>query len=314
MSSLEQTETVQLDNGVKLHNITTNKTKVPIKKKIVPYLYLLPAVLLVGVFFIYSAVYTLVISFTKWDGINLPDFVGFSNYISIFTDKIFTTSIINTIIWVLASLLLPVGVGLAIAVGIQHLRWSIVYKNIFYLPHAISLTTTGVVWAFLLSPGGLSSLFDLFGWKDLAAIDWLLTPTVNTLSMIWTYTWQSMGTNMVLFLIGLNAIPKEPLEAAMIDGASGWRLFKNITFPLLRPITSVVVLMSLVNSFKVFDTIWVMTQGGPFRSSETLAVTMYRETFVLSHYGYGSAIAVILSIFVLILSWGYLKTTLKQEG
>jgi multiple sugar transport system permease protein len=275
-------------------------------------MYLFPAVLLVGVFFIYSAIYTLTLSFTDWDGINVPQFVGMDNYYKIFTDQIFITSIINTIIWVVSTMFLPVGIGLLIAVGIQHIKFSIVYKNIFYLPHAFSLTITGVVWAFLLSSGGLPELFDKMGLEGLASIRWLQTPPFNTFGMIGAYTWQSLGTNMVLFLVGLQAIPKAPIEAAMIDGAKGWRLFWYVTFPLLKPITNVVVLMALVNSFKVFDTIWVMTQGGPYRSSETLALTMYRETFVLSNFGVGSAFSVLLSVFILAISWGYLRSTLKE--
>jgi ABC-type sugar transport system permease subunit len=279
---------------------------------VTPYLYLVPSVILVVGLFIYSAGFTVMVSLTEWDGINKPIFIGLKNYLEVFTDSIFMGSLVNTIVWVVASLFLPVGIGLAMAVGIQNIRWSSVYKNVFYLPYAISLTTAGVIWAFLFSSQGLSRFFEYIGW-DFLVLDWLRETPLNTISMIGAYTWQSMGTNMVLFLVGLNAIPKDPLEAGMIDGASGWKLFRYITFPLLKPITGVVVLMALVNSFKVFDSIWVMTQGGPYRSSETLAVSMYRETFVLSHYGKGSAFAVILSVFVLILSWGYLRSSLKEE-
>jgi ABC-type sugar transport system permease subunit len=303
--------------NVQLENQRLPQRSIAHKRKflweiIAPYLYLIPAVVLVVGLFIYSAFFTLSVSLTEWDGINTPIFIGLKNYLEVFTDSIFMGSMINTIVWVVASLFLPVGIGLVMAVGIQNIRWSTVYKNVFYLPYAISLTTAGVIWAFLLSSQGLSNFFEHIGW-DFLALDWLRRTPLNTISMIGAYTWQSMGTNMVLFLVGLNAIPKDPLEAGMIDGASGWRLFRRITFPLLKPITGVVVLMALVNSFKVFDSIWVMTQGGPYRSSETLAVSMYRESFVLSHYGKGSAFAVILSVFVFILSWGYLRSSLKEE-
>lgn len=282
--------------------------------KVFPYFYLFPSVFLVGVLFIYSAVYTFILSFTKWDGINTPEFIGLSNYIRMFSDQIFIVSFTNTILWVVSTMIFPVGIGLLMAVGIQHLRFSTIYKNIFYLPFAFSLTVAGVIWVFLLSSDGLSAMFAAWGWNELASIRWLQTPPYHTFSMIGGYTWQSMGTNMVLFLVGLNAIPKEPLEAGMLDGASGWKLFRHVTLPLLKPITNVVVLMALVNSMKVFDSIWIMTQGGPYRSSETLAVSMYRESFVLFHFGYGSALSVVLTIFVLALSIGYLKSTLKDEG
>jgi ABC-type sugar transport system permease subunit len=140
----------------------------------------------------------------------------------------------------------------------------------------------------------------------------LLSPPWNTLTMILAHTWQATGVSVVLFLVGLQAIPRDPIEAARIDGATGWTLFRYITWPLLRPMTVVVIGISLVNSLKTFDVIWVMTQGGPYRSSETLAVTMYRETFLLFRYGYGAAIAVVLSIIVFSLSWLYLRRTLRS--
>ena len=142
---------------------------------------------------------------------------------------------------------------------------------------------------------------------------WLYQPPWNNYAMITAYTWQTMGTNMILFLVGLQNIPHEPIEASQIDGATGWQTYRYVTWPLLQPIATVVILMALINSFKVFDIIWVMTQGGPFRSSETLAVTMYRESFTMFQMGYGAAIAVVLTIFELFLSWIYLRKTFQRE-
>src|SRR5205085_9133562 len=122
----------------------------------------------------------------------------------------------------------------------------------------------------------------------------LTDPPINTWGMIVAFTWQGLGPTMILFLVGLQSIPREPIEAALVDGATGFRLFWHVTLPLLRPMTAVVVGISLINSFKVFDIIWAMTQGGPYRSSETLAVTMYRESFVSFHVGYGASVAVLL--------------------
>lgn len=305
--------------GNHVSNVTTTATvsvdsrNKHVRSTAAPYLFILPAAFLVTALFIYSAVFTALISFTDWDGLSSLRFVGFSNYIHIFTDPVFLGSLTNTMIWVIATLVLPVGLGLLMAVGIQRSRLRHVFQNIFYLPYALSATTAGVIWAFLFSSNGLSAFFDAVGLHSWD-LDWLNTPGLNTISMIVAYTWQTMGTNMVLFLVGLQAMPKEPLEAARLDGAHGWTLFRFVVFPLLRPFTNVVVLMALVNSFKVFDQIWVMTQGGPYNSSETLAITMYRESFVLQHFGYGSAVAVILSLFVLILSYGYLRSSFRKEG
>ena len=130
--------------------------------------------------------------------------------------------------------------------------------------------------------------------------------------MIAAFTWQGLGPTMVLFLVGLQNIPREPIEAALVDGAGRLRLFWHVTLPLLRPITAVVVGISLINSFKVFDLIWVMTQGGPYRSSETLAVTMYRESFVSFHVGYGAAVAVVLTAIVWVVAVFYLRAMFRR--
>ncbi len=128
-------------------------------------------------------------------------------------------------------------------------------------------------------------------WK----LSWLTDVPLNTFAMIIAWTWQQLGTNMVMFLMGLGTIPRDPIEACLIDGANAWQTFRHVKFPMLAPITTVVITMAMVNSFKVFDIIWVMTRGGPYSSSETLAVSMFRETFTLFNMGYGAAISVVLS-------------------
>ena len=126
--------------------------------------------------------------------------------------------------------------------------------------------------------------------------------------------WQGAGVNALLFTIGLQSIPKEPLEAARIDGANGLRLFGSILWPMLRPLTAVVVGLSIVASLKTFDIVWSMTKGGPGTVSETLALTMYKDTFVNSDYGLGSAIAVFLTIVTLVASIIYLRQQLSPKN
>jgi multiple sugar transport system permease protein len=186
--------------------------------------------------------------------------------------------------------------------------------GVFYLPATISAAATAVIWFFVFSPdqGILNSFLRLIGLGGLTQ-SWLVAdPPINSWAMILAFTWQGLGPAMLLFLIGLQTIPREPIEAALIDGATGFRLFWHVTMPLLRPMTAVVVGISLINSFKVFDLIWVMTQGGPYRSSETLAVTMYRESFVSFQVGYGAAIAVVLSVIVFLVSAFYLRTMFRR--
>jgi ABC-type sugar transport system permease subunit len=288
--------------------------RLPRRVRVEPYLYLLPAALFVAVFLIYPAVATTAISFTRWDGLTAPTFIGADNYMRFLGDPAFRTSLVNTLVWVIGTLLFPVLIGLGMAILINRVPLEGLYKFLFYLPYAISATATGVIWAFMLSPNGvLNSTLGALG-LDALARSWLIAPPWNTLAMLMVYTWQSTGTNMVLFLIGLQSIPTEPVEAAKLDGANAWQTLRHIVFPLLRPITVVVITIAIVNSFKVFDLIWVMTQGGPYRSSETLAVTMYREAFVLFQLGYGAAIAVLLSLIVFGFTATYLRSMFGEEG
>jgi ABC-type sugar transport system permease subunit len=282
--------------------------------KIEVYLYIIPALLFVGIFLLYPAVYTLYVSFTDWNGLNAPNFIGLQNYSElIFKEPVFKISAINTLIWVVATLAFPVLLGLAMAVIINYIPFQGFFKTIFYLPYAISATSIAVVWGFMLSPQGvINAMLAQVGLEFLAR-SWLVSPPWHTVVMLMAYTWQITGTNMVLFLVGLQNIPADPIEAAKLDGANEWQVFWHIVLPLLRPITTVVVTLAVVNSFKVFDIIWVLTQGGPYRSSETFAVTMYRESFVLFRLGYGAAIANLLSLIVIIFSIVYLRSIFKRE-
>lgn len=287
---------------------------VPLRRlRLDAYLYLLPAVLFVGIFLLYPAAYTFYASLTDWDGLNPPLYIGFDNYARFFDDPVFKTSFSNTLIWVIATILFPVLWGLGMAVLVSRIRFEGVFKTIFYLPYAISATSTSVMWAFMLSPNGfINAALHQVGLDDWAR-SWLISPPWHTYMMIAAYTWQSAGTNMVLFLVGLQTIPAEPVEAAKIDGANGWQVFRHVVFPLLTPITSVIVTLAVINSFKVFDLIWVMTQGGPYRSSETLVVTMYRELFVAFDLGYGAAVASLLSLIVFVFSAVYLRQIFRRE-
>jgi multiple sugar transport system permease protein len=210
-------------------------------------------------------------------------------------------------------LALQVGLGLLMALVLTSTVFGRALKGVFYLPATISAAAVGVIWFFIFNPdqGILNSSLRLVGLDGLTHT-WLTDPPLNTWAMIVAFTWQGLGPTMILFLVGLQSIPREPIEAALVDGATGFRLFWHITLPLLRPITAVVVGISLINSFKVFDIIWAMTQGGPYRSSETLAVTMYRESFVSFHVGYGAAVAVLLTLIVLVLSIFYLRAMFRR--
>jgi multiple sugar transport system permease protein len=277
-----------------------------------PYFFLIPALLLVGTFLLYPFARSAYLSFTDFKGIGDPVWVGIDNYRRLANDPVLSRTLTNTMLWVIGTLILPVGLGLLIAVLSWNAKAGSLFRLPFLIPYALSGTAIATVWQFMLvRDGALNSVLEAVGLGSLAR-PWLLEPPLNTWSMIIASTWQAVGVSVLLFIIGLQVIPPEPIQAARIDGAEGWRLFRDMTLPMLAPMTIVVVGISLVNSLKTFDIVWIMTQGGPFRSSETLAVMMYRETFVLFRFGYGAAIAVLLSVIVFGVSFFYLSRTLRN--
>lgn len=280
--------------------------------KFTSYLFILPAFLLVVLLLLVPMFQNIYYSFFKWDGISEPIFNGLRNYTALFYDSNFITSFRNTIIWAVFTLIFPVMGGLIIAVFLRGLKFENIFKSVFYIPITVSFVATGIIWNYIYSReiGVANTLLSLIG---VDKISWLVKVPLNTFALLIAWTWQQTGTNMVLFLMGLTAIPIEQTEAAMIEGATKWQTFIHVTFPMLRPVTTVVVAMAMANSFKAFDLIYVMTRGGPYRSSETLAVTMFRETFTMFNMGYGAAISIILSIVVIGISAFYVRSTLKKD-
>ena len=276
------------------------------------YLLCIPALLFVVVFLFVPVIENIYYSFFKWDGLSEPIFIGLKNYIKVLADYSFISSFFNTVIWVIFTLIFPVFGGLLIAYYIRGLKFENIYKTIIYVPFTISFVATGVIWTYLYGRdlGVLNGILALFG---VDKINWLTNYPLNNFSLIVAWTWQQMGVNLVLYLMGLSTIPKEPVESAMIEGASKFKIFIFIIIPMLKPISVVVITMAMVNSFKVFDLIYVVTRGGPAKTTETLAITMFRESFVMFNMGYGSAISIILTIIILLISFMYMKRSLSSE-
>ena len=264
-------------------------------------------------FLIAPIIFVIFTSFTDWDLLHPMNFVGIKNYISIFTDPNLLISTRNTLIWVIMVLVAPMILGLLLAVFIKNVWFSKQIKSIFYIPLAMSGAGIGIIWNWIFSRSGLLNSVLLSLGILTTPTSWLLNVPQNTFSMIVAVAWQVTGLNMILFLMGLQNIPTEVLEAAKIDGANDWQNFTRIILPLLKPITTIVIILNIIGSFKVFDIIWVMTAGGPARSSETLAVSMFKESFSLYKMGYGAAIAVLLSLIIFIIGIGYLRIVGREK-
>lgn len=286
--------------------------RMTIQERLHAWLYVSPAVVLVGLLLYAPFVWTVYLSFTDYNGLGSPTPVGLSNYADFFQDPQLWVTVSNTLLWVIGTIVLPVGLGLFVATVTYKSKRGSWLRLPFLIPYAVSGAGVAVVWGFILQPHG--ALNDVLGWLHLPGADtsFLLYRPMNTIVMIIASTWQSVGVNALLFLVGLQSIPAAPVEAATLDGASGWSMFRHIIWPLLRPLTAVVVGLAMVASLKTFDVVWVLTQGGPGRSSETLAVTMYRDTFVANEYGYGSAVAVVLTVVAAVVSVLYLRSQMNS--
>jgi ABC-type sugar transport system permease subunit len=275
----------------------------------IPFLAL--AVASVGVVLIVPWIMTLMRSFFGNAG---EQFVGLDNYVSLFTDPALLGSVVNTLIWVVGSLLLPVCLGLGIAVATSSMRLGPVARMCIVIPYALSGTAVGIVGYMMFQSGGsISQALHAFGLGNLDQ-QWLLVWPYNVIAGILVATWNGTGVNVVLFMVGLQTIPRETLEAAALDGAVGFRRFSSIILPQLRAVTAVVVGLTITNALRTFDVVYVLTRGGPGRSSETLALSMYRQAFLLFDPAVGSAIAIFLTIIVLAASWLYLRRQIGHES
>jgi len=275
--------------------------------------FLIAPVALVGIVLLLPLGYTVVRSFFLNGG---GGFAGLDNYAAMLKDPNLRLSLLNTLIWAIGSLILPVVLGLGIAVMTSGMRLGSVSRAVVILPYALAGTVVAIVGNLIFTTNGsLNQALAAFG---LASADhptqWLLHWPLNVLSALLIASWQSTGVNVVLFMVGLQTIPRETVEAAALDGADGWIRFRDVILPQLRPTTAVVIGLTITNALRAFDVIWVLTQGGPNRSSETLALSMYRQSFLLLDPAVGSAIAVVLTILVVACSWLYLRRQIGHES
>lgn len=284
------------------------------KEGITSYLFFLPAILAVLAVLLYPVGKTIYLSLTDSEGLLPPVFIGLRNYQNFVHDPVLKSTLINVLIWTVATLVLPVLIGLIIANIVSGVTGSAVYRMIFLLPYVLSGVAVGALWFNIFETEGLLNNFLRLAGMEGFVNSWLLYYPQNTLSMIIATTWASTGLVVVLFTVGIQNVPLQTVEAATIDGANSWQLFWKIIWPQLKYIRAVVIGTALANSLRTFDIVWVMTGGGPSRTSETLAVTMYRESFLLNRYGYGSAIAVFLMLLVVSVSVLSLRGGLKKEA
>jgi len=272
------------------------KTRGKLRSIGVRYGFTLPALAIYSVFLIYPAFRTVRLSLTNWDGI-APTWrhVGLKNYDRLLQNDIFHLALKNTLIWSVAIIVVPCTLGLFLAVALnEEFRGRAVFRTIFYAPGVLPLVGVALIWGWIYNPqfGFLNQFLIKIGLESLSQ-PWLCQPSTALWATIVAGVWVRTGFPMLIYLAALQAIPKELFEAARIDGARGWRVFRDITFPQLGPTHVVVVALSVIDSLKVFDLIYAMTYGGPGNDTQVIGTWVYFNIFNFNKAGYGSAIAVV---------------------
>lgn len=269
-----------------------------------PWLLVAPVVVLFVVFFYGPLLYALYISLTEWNGgLTTPKWIGLDNYWKLTGDPKFQKAFWNTIYYTLLTVLPSMGFGLAVALLLnrQGSRLINAYRFVYYLPVITATAVMSVVWRFIYLPTGglLNSILIRLGGEPVL---WLLDPDLAMPSLAVTSIWRHAGFCMVIFLAGLQAISDTYYEAAKIDGANSWQLFRHVTWPLLSPTTFFVLVTSIIGSFQVFDSVRVMTRGGPVDSTNVIVYNIFENAFETFAMGYGSAIAFVLFLMIMFMT------------
>jgi multiple sugar transport system permease protein len=282
-------------------------------------LFLLPAVVYVAIFYVYPILLNVTMSFQRYTARSFvtgeAPFIGFRNFDRLFSNPDFTVALQNTLVFTLGSLIFQFGIGLALAVFFnQKFPLSGLLRSLFLLPWLAPILVSGAVWVrlFDLDYGVINYVLHSLGLiqKPLA---WLIDPHLAPISVLIANIWIGIPFNMVILYGGLQNIPDTLYEAAMIDGANAWQKFRYVSWPLLRPVSTVVLLLGLIYTLKVFDVIMSITRGGPANVSQTLNTWAYSLSFTSLDFGLGAAAGDILMLVVLVFGLVYLRYAMREE-
>jgi len=289
-----------------------------LSRALTPYLFLLPAILMMLVFIYLPIIQNFYYSLFRWSSID-PNwkFVGIDNYIRILGDKLVPLSLRNNVLYAVISVLFQVFLALVLAAILESRvirpRGVTFFRNSLFLPSVLAITVVGITWQLMYRPdtGLINQALRAIG-LDGMTHTWLGEEDTAMYAVIMVSQWQWVGYVMILFLVAIQAIPEELFESARIDGASGWQQFFHITVPMVRETTLVMTTITVIGAFKVFDIVWVMTAGGPNHASEVLGNYLYRVGFRNDEMGYASALASLL--FVITFALTFVQLRLGRSG
>lgn len=281
-----------------------------------PWVFVLPALALYVVFLISPALQSIALSFTDSNGVDpTPSFVGADNYVQLTQDPVALLALRNNAIWSAVTIVIPLVLGLALAVLLNgSSRLMPVLRTIFYLPAVLPLVAVAAIWGWLYDPsqGSVNQILRGLGLEALAQ-PWLGQDATALGAVIVAGIWVRTGFPMLLYLAALQSIPQELYESARVDGAGRWQQFWNITMPGLRGAHLIVIALSVIDSFKVFDIIFAMTNGGPGNSTQVLGTWMFVNVFQYFNAGYGTAMAVVITVAALVFGVPYVLSLVRRD-
>ncbi len=291
---------------------TSNLKSRDVKKRNAAIFFLSPAVIFLLIFSVVPMLYSFVISFFKYNTAMSADtikFIGFDNYISVLTNKQFLESAVWTFIFTISSVFLNVVLGMSLAIMLTTKYWdrtSKVYRTLFTMPMMIAPIVTATIWKLIFSPvyGVLNGILYSLGYER---VNWLAETFTARCALIVVEVWATTPLCMLIFIAALKTVPDEILEAATIDGSNWLQKFRLIVLPLIRNFLALVITMRFMDSIRMFDIVYNLTNGGPGTSTETLASTIYKMAFRYYEVGEGSAGAIIFFILIILFSWIFMK-------
>lgn len=265
-------------------------------RKILPYLFVMPAILLHFIVVTLPALSSLKMSLYDWNMVGAKDYIGWANYAKIFAKNSGVgTAVIHNLKWMAIFMVVPIVLGVIVAVMLTHIKkGQMFFRTALFMPYVISAAVAGRIWTAIMNPYyGINAIFKSWGWTNLAATKWLGNPKIALYSVAFVDNWHFWGFVMVLFLSALQQVDPTLYEAARIDGASRFQEFIHISIPGIKQTIAFMFLMIIMWSFLTFDYVNVMTQGGPAGSTEIMATLIYKEAFSKYHAGYASALCVL---------------------
>lgn len=267
------------------------------------YVLVLPAMIGLVLFSLGPIVASGLLSFTRWDGFTAPVWTGAENYSLLFSDPLFWTALRNTAYYTIGSVVPSVVLSLLLAVAVnQKIRGVVIFRTLFFLPVISPPVAIAILWGWLYNAqyGLIDAVLNRIG---LSPIQWLSEPSTAMPAIIIMSIWSGLGYNMVLFLAGLQGIPQELYDAAKIDGANRWVLFRHVTVPLLSPTTFFIMVLAMISAFQLFDYVYIMTNGGPMYSTMSIVLYIYQMAFQNFKMGYASALAYVLFVIIALVTF-----------